>query len=315
VQFCFADHYEPYGGGADRAQAHARVRRWIEHYPEVAARHHDSFGNLPKHTFFYPAEEYEPALLEKLSTLCECGLADVEVHLHHDNAGKSVRTLLKYVSILHERHGLLRRDPVGGKICYGFIRGNWALNNFRPDGRWSGVDYEFDILVETGCYADLTMPSAPSDTQTRKIDSIYFARGRPGSRKSHDSGRNVRAGGWGERRAAADTGCADAQLGGSPIPLPAPHREREPSFDERPSPHRVGLWAGCAIGVQGAEEHVFVKVHTHGATERAMQTLFADDGALERQYRCDDEHTLRSLTAWEMYNAIHDLALGRKPHA
>ena len=320
VLFCFADHYEPYGGGADKARAHARVRRWLEEYPEVAARHRDSFGSPPKHTFFYPAEEYDADLLEQLKTLRGRGLADVEVHLHHDNdtAENLRRTLSEYVSVLHQRHGLLRRDPVNGEVQYAFIHGNWALDNSRPDGRWCGVDNELDVLVETGCYADLTMPSAPSDTQTSKINSIYFARGRPGARKSHDRGRDVRVGGWGEPgellliQGPLTLNWREARLGFLPRIESA-----ELSFDARPTAHRVRLWGQCAVGVKGADEYVFVKVHTHGATERAMQMLFAEGGfeqlwtELETQYRIDDHRTLRYVTAWEMYGAIRDLALQR----
>ena len=70
-----------------------------------------------------------------------------------------------------ERHGLLSRDRYTGEVGYGFIHGNWALDNSRPDGRMCGVDNELDVLRETGCYADFTLPSAPSPTQTRKINS------------------------------------------------------------------------------------------------------------------------------------------------
>jgi hypothetical protein len=51
---------------------------------------------------------------------------------------------------LHQRHGLLRKDPVTGQVLYAFIHGNWALCNSRPDGRWCGVKEEIKILLETG---------------------------------------------------------------------------------------------------------------------------------------------------------------------
>lgn len=320
VYFCFADHYEPYGGGADKERAQARVARWTGQYPTVAARHQDSFGNPPKHTFFYPAEEYDPELIDRIKQLCAKGLGDVEVHLHHDNdtAENFRRVIGEYTNTLHERHGLLRKDPVTGKVVYCFIHGNWALDNSRPDGRWCGVDNEIDILVETGCYADMTMPSAPSDTQTRKINSIYFSRGRPGRRKSHDTGTDVRVGRWGDAgellliQGPLTLNWKEARLGVLPRIESA-----ELSCDAPPTPHRVCLWADCGICVKGAEEHVFIKVHTHGATEESMQMLFAENGferlwhELERQYRRDDGGTLRYVTAWEMYAKIRELAVGR----
>ena len=316
VYFCFVDHYEPYGGTTDKTRAHERVRQWLEKYSAIANRHEDSFGRRPQHTYFYPIEEYDAELIDQLKGLCAAGYGDIEVHLHHDNdTAENFRdTMKRYIHLLHERHGLLREDPHTGRIIYSFIHGNWALDNSRPDGRWCGVDNEIGILVETGCYADMTMPSAPSDTQTRKINSIYLARGRDGCRKSHDSGRDLRVGEWGEPdellliQGPLTLNWKDARYGIIPKIESA-----ELSFDAPPSAHRVRLWGECGIGVKGAEEHVFVKVHTHGATEASMQMLFNGGfdllwTELERQYRRGSECTLHYVTAWEMYEKIKDLA-------
>lgn len=316
VYFCFVDHYEPYGGATDKARAHERVRVWMENYPAIAGQHRDSFGNPPKHSFFYPIEEYDAELIDRLKTLCQAGYGDVEVHLHHDNdTAENFRdTITRYARTLHERHGLLRKDPETGKIIYAFIHGNWALDNSRPDRRWCGVDNEIGILVETGCYADMTMPSAPSDTQTRKINSIYFAQGRPGRRKSHDTGRDLGVGGWGSKnelllvQGPLTLNWKDAKHGFIPKIESA-----ELSRDAPPTPHRIRLWGECGIGVKGAEEHVFIKVHTHGATEASMQMLFKGGfellwTELEKQYRRDPECTLRYVTAWEMYDTLKKLA-------
>jgi hypothetical protein len=319
VYFCFADHYEPYGGSTDRVRAHERVRRWMEKYPLLCANHTDSVGSHPKHTFFYPIEEYDPELIDQIKKFCDAGVGDVEVHLHHDNdTAENLRsTVSRYVETLHTSHGLLRRSE-SGKVVYAFIHGNWALDNSRPDGRWCGVDDEISILTETGCYADMTMPSAPSDTQTSKINAIYFAGGRPGARKSHDTGDDLRVGRWdGSGKLLLIQGpltlnWRDAKWGVIPKIESA-----ELSFDAPPTADRVRLWGDCGVGVKGAEEHVFIKVHTHGATEPAMQMLFDDGGferlwtALEDQYRRQPECSLHYVTAWEMYEKIRELADGR----
>ena len=80
VYFCFADHYEPYGYEATREVAHARVKRWTDAYPTLATSHHDSDGNHPVHSFFYPAEEYDPDVLDQLKQICAVGIGDVELH-------------------------------------------------------------------------------------------------------------------------------------------------------------------------------------------------------------------------------------------
>lgn len=317
VYFCFADHYEPYGGKKDRAKAHARVQRWCDAYPAVAARHHDSSGRPPQHSYFYPAEEYDPELLDQLAAQKRAGLGDVEVHLHHDNdTAENLRhTLTDFVNTLDQRHGLLRRDA-SGRLVWVFIHGNWALDNSRPDGRWCGVDNELSVLVETGCVADMTLPSAPSDTQTGKINSIYAARGKAGCRKQHDHGRDMVAGaGW----LAAD----ELLMVQGPLTLNwregkagiLPRIESaELSYDAPPTPHRVALWGRVGVHVEGAGEHVFIKVHTHGATEKSMDMLFDRGGfdtlwtELERQYRDVPGCELHYVSAWEMVERIHALA-------
>jgi len=222
-----------------------------------------------------------------------------------------------FARTLHERHGFLAKDPASGQVQYTFIHGNWALDNSRPDGRWCGIDNELDVLVQTGCVADMTMPSAPSDTQTRTINSIYYARGRDGCRKSHDTGRPVRVGEAprpGELlmvQGPLTLNWKEGKLG-----LVPRIESAELSFDAPPTAHRVRLWGDCAVCVQGAEEHVFIKVHTHGATEKAMRMLFDEGGfdrlwtELERQYRVDADHTLRYVTAGEMVARIRALAQG-----
>jgi hypothetical protein len=315
VYFCFADHYEPYGGTKDQSRARSRVAEWVEKYPKIAQQHRDSDGRVPQHSFFYPQEEYDDVLMDDLAGLCRSGYGEVEVHVHHDRdtASNLRATLRQFVETLHCRHGLLRKDETG-QVVYAFIHGNWALDNSRPDGRCCGVDNELEVLVETGCRVDMTMPSAPSDTQTSKINSIYFARGTPGKRKAHDDGRDVLVGEWSRP--------GELLMLQGPLTLNwrerklhvLPHIENaEISATAWPTRHRVALWGRCHVAVQGAEEHVFIKVHTHGATEGTTAMLFGGGFAslwseLERLYRDQDGCQLHYVTAWEMYERVRALA-------
>ncbi len=194
--FCIADHFEPKVDNAPLDVALGRIERWSRDYPGHLGGFRDSDGHPPRHTFFYPIDEYEPELLDALARFCRAGYGEVEVHLHHDgDTAEGLRaTLLGFKDLLVRRHGLLPRDRQTGESMYGFVHGNWALDNSRPDGRWCGVNNELDVLRETGCYADFTLPSAPSPTQTRKINSIYYASDDPGRPKSHDSGVDVGTG-------------------------------------------------------------------------------------------------------------------------
>lgn len=318
VYFCFADHFEPYGATRDMPRARERVAAWLGEYEKLALGHRDSDGNHPRHSFFYPAEEYDAELVDQLAVASRKGLGDVEVHLHHDNdTAENLRaTLQSFVSTLQYRHGLLRVDPDTGRPAWCFIHGNWALDNSRPDGRWCGVDNELDVLLESGCVADLTMPSAPSDTQTRKINSLYFARGHAGKCKSHDAGRDAQVGAWahpGELlmiQGPLTLNWREAKFGILPR-----IESSELSFDAPPTSHRVALWGRCGVSVKGAEEHVFIKVHAHGATDRSMEMLFGGGfetlwSELERQYRDREGCQLHYVTAWDLYAKLKELTAG-----
>ena len=191
VFYAVCDHYEPMGYGADEATQRNRVRKWTEGLPALMEPFRDFRGRQPQHTFFYPEEEYRREYLDDIGELCRRGLGEVEVHLHHDNdTSENLRSsLLAFTKLLHREHGFLHTGAdAGGEPRYGFIHGNWCLDNSRPDGRYCGVNDEIDILRETGCYADFTLPAAPSPAQTTTVNSIYYAVDDPLRPKSHDRG-------------------------------------------------------------------------------------------------------------------------------
>src|SRR5262249_5726274 len=166
------------------------VTRWVTEYPRQFGDFRDSDGRPPRHSFFYPIEQYDRWEVDRIADLCARGYGEVEVHLHHDNdtADNLRRTLTDATAHLSDRHGLLGRDRRTGAVKYGFIHGDWALANSRPDGRCCGVEGELAVLRETGCYADFTFPSAPERNQPRVINCIYYARCASGGRGVHATG-------------------------------------------------------------------------------------------------------------------------------
>lgn len=189
LMFCLADHFEPFRGGASRETALRLANGWRVEYPKAVHGLADGDGKPPRHTFFYPQEEYDPECIDAVGSLCAGGCGEVEIHLHHRNdiAEGLRRKLIEFRDRLYEQHGLLGTDA-RGNARYGFIHGNWALCNSRPDSDWCGVNEELGILRNTGCYADFTFPSAPSPTQPRIVNAIYYARDIPGAPRGHDSG-------------------------------------------------------------------------------------------------------------------------------
>ena len=311
VMFCFVDHFEPMWGGADAAAQDARVERWCRDYRALAGRHRDADGRPPQHTFFYPEEEYTPGHLDRLAALCADGFGEIEVHLHHDNDTEANfrESITRFAKVLHERHGALPRDPRTGQLRFAFIHGNWCLDNSRADGCWCGLNNELVLLRELGCYADFTLPSAPSDTQTAQINSIYYATDDPLRPKSHDRGVPVRVGG---------KPSGDLLLVQGPLALNWRERKfgllpRIENADVRrscpPTPERVDAWVRTGIHVEGRPEWVFVKVHTHGTQERDMDTLLgapteAMHAHLERVYNDGRNYVLHYVTAREAYNIV-----------
>lgn len=311
VMFCFVDHFEPMWKQADLPAQRARVDRWCHDYRALASRHLDADGRPPQHSFFYPEEEYAPEHLEKLAALCADGFGEIEIHLHHDddteaNFRESIR---RFCTMLHERHGALSRHPETGQLGFGFIHGNWSLDNSRGDGRWCGINNELEILGQLGCYADFTLPSAPSDTQTRTINSIYYATDDPSRPKSHDTGTAVRTGG---------AGSGDLMIVQGPLGLNWSERRhgfvpRIENADVRascpPTPARVDAWVRTAVHVEGRRNWVFVKVHTHGTQETDMDTLLgppmeAMHRHLEEHYNDGTSHVLHYVTARELFNIV-----------
>ncbi|NLA67577.1 MAG: hypothetical protein GX856_04925 [Gammaproteobacteria bacterium] len=309
VMFCFVDHFEPMWKGADAATQAARVDRWCRDYRAMASKHRDADGRPPQHSFFYPAEEYAPEHLDKLAALCADGFGEIEVHLHHndDTEDNFRRQMSAFCRTLNERHGALPRDPETGEPRFAFIHGNWCLDNSRADGKWCGLDNELVLLRELGCYADFTLPSAPSETQTRTVNSLYYATDDPAKPRSHDTGTPMRVG-----------GAASGDLLVMQGPLALNWRDRRFGLVPRiensdvrrtspPTPERVDLWVRTGVHVEGRPEWVFVKVHTHGAQETDMDTLLgapvdAMHDYLEREYNDGSRNVLHYVTAREMYN-------------
>jgi hypothetical protein len=318
VMFCHVDHFEPKWQNPGIEIERDRVNEWVNNYPKLAENHRDADGCFPKHTFFYPAEEYRPEHLEKLAALVEAGYGEVEIHLHHDNDTSEglFEKLREFKKQLLE-HNLLRKNFEGQKLRFGFIHGNWALDNSRKDGRLCGVNNELIVLKNAGCYADFTLPSAPSETQTKKINSIYYAKDDPDQPKSHNTGVDVEVG---------KSPSGDLMIVQGPLALNWKDRKWGvlPKIDQAsidqvkvPNNDRVDLWIRQAISVKGKEDWIFVKVHSHGAMEAGFPVLLGKPrdrmlSYLETKYNDGENFILHYVTAREMYNIIKAAENGEK---
>ncbi len=303
--FAICDHFEPKWQRPAAAQAAERVRAWERGYPELASRFRDADGRPPRHSFFFPGEEYEPQYLEALARLARSGYGEVELHLHHDgdDAASLRRTIAGYLR-LFAGHGHLARDP-DGRLRYAFIHGNWALANGRADGRLCGVDAEIPLLWETGCYADFTFPSAPDECQPNLVNQIYWPVGDLARRRAYEQGERARVGAPRRDRILMIAGPLGLALRAGRMPLSIEAGDITGHFP--PSARRVRSWVRQNVHVEGRPEWVFVKTHTHGAQEGTAASLLGAGGAalhetLTTRYNDGREWILHYVTAREMYN-------------
>jgi hypothetical protein len=319
IMFCFVDHYEPRWGKADYATEVARVDRWVHEYPKLCAGHRDADGQAPKHSFFFPSEEYRPEHIDKLAALCAAGYGEIEIHLHHDNDTEAgLRANLgEFIERLVNKHDALPLDAATGKALWSFVHGNWALDNSRDDGRWCGVNNELQILRDMGCYADFTLPSAPSDTQTSTVNSIYYATDDPDKPKSHDTGVRVRVGGQREGDLMIIQGPLSLRwkMRGV-VPIPA-IENGDIRASNPPSPARIDSWVKTGVHVKGRPEWIFIKIHTHGTQQQDMDSLLGPPVGnmfehLEKKYNDGDKFQLHYVSAREMYNIARAAEAGKE---
>jgi hypothetical protein len=314
-----ADHFEPAivpGDGAGRAAYDEQVRRvecWCRDYPHSCGTYHDHDGFALKHTFFYPAEQYDKGLVTCLAEHCHSGWGEIEVHLHHgipapDTAENTRRQLIRFRDTLAFEHGCLAYDGESQTPRYAFVHGNFALANC-AGGYACGVDCEMEILAETGCYADLTLPaSAFHPAQIAKVNSLYECGFPLWQRAPHRNGHDL-------RRGLPPRVFPIIVEGPLMLDFDLSSRSRLGRFENAaltganpPNLRRLRLWKRAAISVRGKPDWIFIKLHCHsmdpGSKEAVlgsgMQKFLQElvEGAARRN------EILHFVTAREMVNIM-----------
>ena len=268
-----ADHFEPMnrtgasGKRAERREQEQRVRKWCHEYPTAVGAWRDDEGRPLRHTYFYPAEDYDEILIDLLAEHCHSGWGEIEIHLHHgveapDTKETTLRALVEFRDALVARGCLSRENGVGAPR-YGFVHGNWALAN-SDHGRFCGVDEEMQILADTGCYADFTLP-APSTAQIGKINALYECALPLNQRAPHRRGFDLKSGRQPSTFPLIIQGPLMIDFGRRKRGWPFPGIESgELSGINPPTLQRLRLWQKAAITVRGRPDWIFIKLHCHG---------------------------------------------------
>lgn len=294
----FTDHFEP-------DYDVAKVEDWARRYTALAARHHDSEGRPPQHTFFYPGEQSSPPIFNLLKELTVAGLGEVELHYHHHyDTSAALRPKLEDAIAEFNQYGFLRTTD--GRTQFAFIHGNSGLDNSNG-AEMCGVNDEIRILRGLGCFADFTFPSLFEDSQPRGVNSIYATADDDGP-KSY------------ERRlplTALRDGSADLMIFQGPLIFSPSLNLRHLFVDlddgdihgaEHASPSRVDRWIRANVHVPSRPDWVFVKLFAHGiSTPEDVESVVGGDfdealGYLERNYNDGRQYILHYITARQAYN-------------
>jgi hypothetical protein len=318
-----ADHFEPSimpGSPETYASVDEQERRlewWCSEYPKAVGRWRDADGRPLRHTYFYPAEQYNKTLIDRLAEHCRSGWGEIEIHLHHgvdaaDTAENTRRVLLEFRDNLAQL-GCLSRWNSEGPPRYAFVHGNWALAN-SAGGRDCGVDEEMAILAETGCYADLTLPSAPHPAQVTKINALYECALPLHEPAPHRKGRDLRSGEPPRIFPLVIQGPLGLDFARWVGRWPVPLENGELTTLHPATMHRLGLWCRPAITVIGRPDWLFIKLHCHGMNPRDKETML---GAPMQQFLGEltmdaPGYRVHFVTAREMVNIILAACDGRE---
>lgn len=327
VLIALADHFEPSivpDNGRARAphsEQERRVERWCSEYPSAIGSWRDHDGRPLVHTYFYPAEQYEFGLVDRLAEHCHEGWGEIEIHLHHGtdapaSAAETREVLQTFRDALVNDHGCLSFVEGSHQPRYAFVHGNFALAN-ATGGYGCGVDDEMQILADTGCYADFTMPAATfHPAQIAKVNSMYESGLSLRVRAPHRKGRHLAVGHAPkifplniqgplmfdfDRRARNRIGRIDnaALTGANP-----------------PNMRRFLRWKKACICVRNRPDWLFIKLHTHSMDPTQREAVIGPP--MQRfltglvQEADDRKEAIHFVTTREMVNIILAACDGRE---
>jgi hypothetical protein len=308
VFLVFADHFEP-------AYDAARTRTWAARFAQLAARHHDGDGRPPRHTWFYPGEQPDPAIMRTLLDLTSAGLGEVELHYHHAfDTSETLRPRMLQAIRDFQRYGFL--ETIDRKTRFAFIHGNFGLDNSNG-AEICGVNDELKLLRELGCFGDYSFPSLYQDSQPSVVNSIYAARDDSGP-KSYDTRWPL---------SALANGRADLMIFEGPLIFRPALSLRRLFLDledgnihpaKPATPARANSWVRAAVHVPQRPDWIFIKLFAHGISSADDEDVVLGEGYdktltyLEQTYNDGRRYRLHYITAREAYNLAMAAAGGAK---
>jgi hypothetical protein len=301
--FVFVDHHEH---PLEEAEARTSAESWMRDYRKTIAGITDDYGRPFQYSWFYPFDGGRtPIALLDVNDLVYDGLGEIDFHWHNNETpNDQFEPNLKRGVSWFQGIGAMREYGPRGQTAFGYIAGNWALDNGLR-GK-SGASRELDHLKAAGCYADFTF-SNTAVSQPPIYSSIYYAVDDDRA-QSYDRGTPARVGVRGTgfmifegpsaidlKRRTIELGIAEAWYGSD-------------------WEHRINVWFENAPIVAGRPQWRFIKVYTHGVQSREMilsekfrrLPLALKDFAKQRGVR------LHFATAREAYNMVRAAEDGKE---
>lgn len=295
VLFLIADHHEP-GHGERGVQTSTA---WCEAYKKNIQGIYDDFGNPVRYTWFYPYDHLNSKVIFNLNQLVFEGLGEVEFQWHHGpDTNETFPPKLAVAISWFNSHGCMLPIGLNPKPQFGFVHGNWSLDNSTGNPNQCGVNRELDILKKYGCYADFTFSTLGTAAQPAKINSIFYAKD-TNEPKSYNTGVDAKVGYLN----------SDFMIFEGPICFDWHDHIWECAALESTSPfksHRIKLWLKFAPTVKGRPEWLFVKVYTHGIQSKdvILSTQFKTM-LMELKRICKENRlSLHFVTAREAFNIV-----------
>ncbi|CAN5256929.1 hypothetical protein BH20ACI2_BH20ACI2_03090 [soil metagenome] len=320
-----ANHFEPgwsVGGVLDHKTQLERLKAYHLIARATGESVHDADGTKFRHTNFYPAEQYHPEILDMMSEMQSEGLGEVEMHLHHgvdkpDTPDNLRDVLVQFRDVLAERHKCLSRIEGSDVPRYAFVHGNLALAN-SCGGRCCGVDNEMEILRDTGCYADMSLPSAPDQSQVAVINKIYECGNPMTEAVPHRSGPRVAANGKESLLPLIFTGPLvfdwTRRINAIPVPrIDDGALTAKQALDEA----RFNRWMSANITVAGRSDWIFVKLYCHGFFDHDQSVCIGEEakrffGDLIEDSERSGKYKIHFATAREAFNMVRAAVEGRQ---
>ena len=142
------------------------------------------------------------------------------------------------------------------------------------------MDSELQILQDIGCYADMTLPTAPDQSQVSMLNQIYEC-GLPLDQKvPHRKGKKVTVLGKQPQLPLIFTGPLIFNWTRRINGFPVPRIDDGALVESQPMDlARLNRWLSANITVKGRPEWIFVKLYCHGFFDRDQKNSIGTEAA------------------------------------